>query len=211
MPENYQLWLDRELSRLSAAGIRPRLLLHSCCAPCSSYVLEYLSRHFAITVFYYDPNISPAEEFYRRSAEQQRLIREMLLSSPVEFVEGRYEPERFFAIAAGHEADPEGGARCLACYRLRLTETAALAAAQGFAYFTTTLSISPLKNAAALNAIGRELAAEYGVPYLFSDFKKHDGYKRSCVLSREYDLYRQNYCGCVFSARAAQEKEDTEG
>lgn len=211
MPENYQLWLDRELSRLSAAGIRPRLLLHSCCAPCSSYVLEYLSRHFAITVFYYDPNISPAEEFYRRSAEQQRLIRKMPLSSPVEFVEGRYEPERFFAIAAGHETDPEGGARCLACYRLRLTETAALAAAQGFAYFTTTLSISPLKNAAALNAIGRELAAEYGVPYLFSDFKKHDGYKRSCALSREYDLYRQNYCGCVFSARAAQEKEDTEG
>lgn len=211
MPENYQLWLDRELSRLSAAGIRPRLLLHSCCAPCSSYVLEYLSRHFAITVFYYDPNISPAEEFYRRSAEQQRLIREMPLSSPVEFVEGRYEPERFFAIATGHETDPEGGARCRACYRLRLTETAALAAAQGFAYFTTTLSISPLKNAAALNAIGRELAAEYGVPYLFSDFKKHDGYKRSCVLSREYDLYRQNYCGCVFSARAAQEKEDTEG
>lgn len=211
MPENYQLWLDRELSRLSAAGVRPRLLLHSCCAPCSSYVLEYLSRHFAITVFYYDPNISPAEEFYRRSAEQQRLICEMPLSSPVEFVEGRYEPERFFAIAAGHETDPEGGARCLACYRLRLTETAALAAAQGFAYFTTTLSISPLKNAAALNAIGRELAAEYGVPYLFSDFKKHDGYKRSCVLSREYDLYRQNYCGCVFSARAAQEKEDTEG
>lgn len=211
MPENYQLWLDRELSRLSAAGIRPRLLLHSCCAPCSSYVLEYLSRHFAITVFYYDPNISPAEEFYRRSAEQQRLIRKMPLSSPVEFVEGRYEPERFFAIAAGHETDPEGGARCLACYRLRLTETAALAAAQGFAYFTTTLSISPLKNAAALNAIGRELAAEYGVPYLFSDFKKRDGYKRSCALSREYDLYRQNYCGCVFSARAAQEKEDTEG
>ena len=211
MPENYQLWLDRELSRLSAAGIRPRLLLHSCCAPCSSYVLEYLSRHFAITVFYYDPNISPAEEFYRRSAEQQRLIREMPLSSPVEFIEGRYEPERFFAVAAGHEADPEGGARCLACYRLRLTETAALAAAQGFSYFTTTLSISPLKNAAALNAIGRELATEYGVPYLFSDFKKRDGYKRSCALSREYDLYRQNYCGCVFSARAAQEKEDAEG
>ena len=135
----------------------------------------------------------------------------MPLSSPVEFVEGRYEPERFFAIAAGHETDPEGGARCLACYRLRLTETAALAAAQGFAYFTTTLSISPLKNAAALNAIGRELAAEYGVPYLFSDFKKRDGYKRSCALSREYDLYRQNYCGCIFSARTAQEKEDTEG
>lgn len=211
MPENYQLWLDRELSRLSAAGIRPRLLLHSCCAPCSSYVLEYLSRHFAITVFYYDPNISPAEEFYRRSAEQQRLIREMPLSSPAKFIEGRYEPERFFAVAAGHEADPEGGARCLACYRLRLTETAALAAERGFAYFTTTLSISPLKNAAALNAIGRELATEYGVPYLFSDFKKRDGYKRSCALSREYDLYRQNYCGCVFSARAAQEKEDAEG
>lgn len=203
MAENYQRMLDEELARLTAAGRRPTLLLHSCCAPCSSYVLEYLSNYFAITVLYYNPNISPVDEFARRSAEQQRLIREMPLPYPVAFLEGRYEPERFAAIAAGHEHDPEGGARCLACYRMRLEEAAATAAAGGFAYFTTTLSISPLKNAAALNAIGRELSAVYGVPYLYSDFKKRDGYKRSCRLSQEYHLYRQNYCGCLYSAQEA--------
>ena len=213
MAENYQKRLEETLRSLESAGRIPRLLLHSCCAPCSSYVLEYLSRYFAITVLYYNPNISPREEFNRRLEEQQRLMREMPLPHPVAFVAGEYTPERFSAIARGHETDPEGGERCFACYRLRLEEAARIAAEGSFDYLTTTLSISPLKNAAKLNEIGTELAVRYGVSYLQSDFKKREGYKRSCVLSREYGLYRQDYCGCVYSKaesaarKAAQEKK----
>lgn len=207
MAENYQLRLDAELAQIAAAGRVPRLLLHSCCAPCSSYVLEYLSRYFRITVLYYNPNISPREEFERRAAEQRRLLAEMPLANPADFRQGMYAPERFAAIAAGHEQEREGGARCMACYRLRLEEAAKAAAAGGYDYFTTTLSISPLKNAAKLNAIGGELSAAYGVPYLYSDFKKREGYKRSCQLSAEYHLYRQNYCGCIYSQREAAERE----
>ncbi len=203
MAENYQKVLDRELARIAEAGRVPRLLLHSCCAPCSSYVLEYLSRYFAITVYYYNPNISPREEFLLRAQEQQRLIQEMPLSRPVECLIGEYESEKFAAIAAGHELDPEGGERCTSCYRLRLESTARAAKAGEFDYFTTTLSISPLKDAARLNAIGGELSAQVGIPYLYSDFKKREGYKRSCLLSVEYGLYRQNYCGCVYSKRDA--------
>lgn len=203
MPENYQKILERELTRIQATGQVPRLLLHSCCAPCSSYVLEYLSRYFAITVFYYNPNIAPESEFRHRVEEQQRLIREMPLPRPVDCLIGDYTPERFSAIAAGHENDPEGGERCTACFRLRLEETARVAAAEGYGFFTTTLSISPLKDAGRLNTIGGELAGQYGVPYLFSDFKKREGYKRSCQLSVQYGLYRQDYCGCVFSKRDA--------
>jgi len=201
--ENYQIRLDRELQTLTAAQKTPRLLLHSCCAPCSSYVLEYLASYFAITVLYYNPNIAPYEEFKKRAEEQQRLIREMPLPRTVEFLCGSYEPERFATLAQGMEDLPEGGERCFACYRLRLTEAARIAKEMGFDYFTTTLSISPLKNAAKLNAIGEELSNEYGVPYLYSDFKKREGYKRSCVLSAQYGLYRQDYCGCVFSKREA--------
>lgn len=204
MAENYQKCLDATLERLTAAGETPSLLLHSCCAPCSSYVLEYLSRYFRITVLYYNPNISPRAEFERRLQEQQRLIEEMPLARPVELMAGEYTPERFAAIARGHETDPEGGERCRACFRLRLEETARIAAERGFDFFTTTLSISPLKNAEWLNRIGGALAEEYGVAYLFSDFKKREGYKRSCALSREYDLYRQDYCGCAFSKAQRQ-------
>lgn len=203
MAENYQITLDKTIHSLEAAGETPRLLLHSCCAPCSSYVLEYLSRYFFITVLYYNPNISPESEFLRRMEEQQRLIREMPLPHPVAFRAGIYAPERFAAIARGHETDPEGGARCHACYRMRLEEAARIAADEGFEYFTTTLSISPLKNAAVLNCLGGELAEQYGVVYLYSDFKKREGFKRSCVLSREYGLYRQDYCGCRYSKAAA--------
>lgn len=206
MAENYQKILDKELERLTARGCVPRLLLHSCCAPCSSYVLEYLSRYFAITVYYYNPNIAPAEEFRLRAEEQKRLIQEMPLSHPVEFIEGVYRPEEFTAIAKGHEDDPEGGQRCTACYRLRLEAAAKIAAELGFDYFTTTLSISPLKDAQRLNHIGGELAQIYGVHYLYSDFKKKEGYKRSCVLAAEYGLYRQNYCGCVYSKRDADKR-----
>ena len=189
------------IQKLTEDGRTPRLLLHSCCAPCSSYVLEYLSEYFSITVFYYNPNIYPPEEFGKRVEEQERLIRELPAKHPVSFLEGPYEPERFYEMAKGLEQIPEGGERCFRCYRLRLLETAQMARAGGCDYFTTTLSISPLKNAQKLNEIGARLAEEYGVPYLFSDFKKRNGYKRSTELSAEYGLYRQDYCGCVYSLR----------
>ncbi len=198
---NYQKELDTLLAGLSKEGKTPRLLLHACCAPCSSYVLEYLSAYFEITVFYYNPNISPEEEYRKRVAEIRRLIGEMEFVHPVTFVEGNYDPERFYAMARGLEEVPEGGERCFRCYRLRLEETARLAAERGFDWFTTTLSISPLKNAQKLNETGEELAEIFHVPHLPSDFKKKNGYKRSVELSAEHHLYRQDYCGCVFSKR----------
>ena len=199
---NYQKELDKVIEVLQCQGRVPRLLLHSCCAPCSSYVLEYLSRYFEITVFYYNPNIYPPEEFGKRVEEQKRLIAQLPAEHPISFLDGPYEPERFYEMARGLEQVPEGGARCFKCYRLRLTETAEMARAGKYDYFTTTLSISPLKNAEKLNEIGGQLAKDYGVDYLYSDFKKRNGYKRSTELSREYGLYRQDYCGCEFSARA---------
>ena len=205
---NYQKELDKVIEVLQRQGRVPRLLLHSCCAPCSSYVLEYLSRYFEITVFYYNPNIYPPEEFGKRVEEQKRLIAQLSAEHPISFLDGPYEPERFYEMARGLEQLPEGGARCFKCYRLRLTETAEMARAGKYDYFTTTLSISPLKNAEKLNEIGGQLAKDYGVDYLYSDFKKRNGYKRSTELSREYGLYRQDYCGCVFSMRErrAQQK-----
>lgn len=207
MAQNYQLQLDKELEAIKTAGTLPRLLLHSCCAPCSSYVLEYLSEYFAITVLYYNPNISPKEEFDHRAEEQQRLIREMPLKHPAAFRLGEYKPEEFDAIAKGREDMPEGSARCFDCYRLRLEEAAKIAKTEGFDYFTTTLSISPLKNAQKLNEIGEALSTEYGVSYLYADFKKREGYKRSCRLAADYHLYRQNYCGCIHSKHQAQARE----
>lgn len=203
---NYQLELDKLIRELQkeqtdAAYHVPRLLLHSCCAPCSSYVLEYLSQYFEITLLYYNPNIFPEEEYRKRVEEQERLIAELPAKHPVSFVEGRYQPEEFFAVAKGLEDVPEGGERCRKCFRLRLEETAKLAAEGKYDYYTTTLSISPLKNAQALNEIGQELATVHEVPYLPSDFKKRGGYQRSIELSREYELYRQNFCGCVYSMR----------
>jgi len=201
MKINYQLEMERELARIAASGTRPRLLLHSCCAPCSSAVLERLTGAFDIAVFYYNPNIAPAEEFERRAAEQRRLIEAMPKAGSIEFIPGRYDPEAFYAACRGHEDDPEGGERCARCFRLRLSEAARQAAARGDDYFTTTLTISPLKDAQRLNAIGLEVSAESGVAWLPSDFKKRDGYRRSCELSEQYGLYRQDYCGCVFSRR----------
>lgn len=202
---NYQKELDRLIGGL---GDRvPSLFLHGCCAPCSSYVLEYLSDFFHITLFYYNPNIYPLEEYRKRVAEVRRLISELPVRYPVRFQEGKYDPESFFALAKGHETEAEGGARCVLCYTLRLREAALLAKAGGFDYFATTLSISPYKNARKLNEIGAELEAETGVKYLYSDFKKKNGYARSIELSAEYDLYRQDYCGCVYS-RAARYSRD---
>lgn len=196
---NYQKELDRLLERLKSEGRVPRLLLHSCCAPCSSYVLEYLNRYFEITVFYYNPNIYPESEYTKRIWEQQELISRMPFVHPVSFLAGPYDQERFYEMARGLEHVKEGGERCLKCYELRLSEAARMAVKTEADYFTTTLSISPLKNSDRLNEIGMRLGEEYGVPYLLSDFKKKNGYKRSIELSREYDLYRQDYCGCEFS------------
>ena len=206
---NYQKELDALLAALEARGEVPTLFLHSCCAPRSSYVLEYLSEYFLITVFYYNPNIYPDEEYAKRVEEQRRFIERIPAKHPISFIEGRFDKDRFYAMAKGKENIPEGGERCFACYELRLREAAQEASARGFDYFTTTLSISPLKNAAKLNEIGERLAGEYGVRYLVSDFKKRDGYRRSGTLSREYGMYRQDYCGCVFSmaAREAVKKE----
>lgn len=199
MNQNYQKELDKIIAGHGQRQETPTLLLHSCCAPCSSYVLEYLSEFFRITVFYYNPNIYPAEEYGKRVEEQKSLIERLPSVYPIEFVEGAYDKERFYEMARGLEQVPEGGERCFQCYELRLRETARLAAERGFDYFTTTLTISPLKNAAKLNEIGGLLGEEYQTVWLPSDFKKKNGYKRSIELSKEYNLYRQDYCGCVFS------------
>ena len=199
MKENYQKILDEMIAGLEEKGEVPKLLLHSCCAPCSSYVLEYLSNYFYITVLYYNPNIYPEDEYYHRAAEQKRFIKEFPTKYPVTYVEGNFEPERFYEMAKGYENCPEGGERCFHCFDLRLRRTAELAADGGYDYFATTLTISPLKNAAKINEIGQALSGEYGIPWLPSDFKKKNGYKRSIELSAEYELYRQNYCGCAFS------------
>ena len=199
MKVNYQIEMEKELSRIQREGRRPRLLLHSCCAPCSSAVLERLTEVFDITVFFYNPNIAPEEEFVHRVEEQARFIAEMPKRGTIELIRGEYDDDAFYAMSKGLENVPEGGERCTRCFRLRLGKTAQLAKQQAFDYFTTTLSISPLKDAQRLNAIGAELAAQFGVPYLFSDFKKKNGYRRSCELSAEYGLYRQDYCGCIYS------------
>lgn len=203
---NYQKELEKILKENGNNGRVPRLLLHSCCAPCSSYCLEYLSRHFEITVFYYNPNIFPAEEYHKRAEEQRRLIAAMPAEHPITLAVGKYEPERFYEAARGLERLPEGGERCFRCYRLRLEETARMAAEGGFDYFTTTLTISPLKNAEKLNEIGEELGQIYKVSHLPSDFKKKNGYKRSVELSAEYNLYRQDFCGCVYSREESERR-----
>ena len=207
MVRNYQKELELTLGRLKTEKGVPSLLLHSCCAPCSSYVIEYLSAFFAITVFYYNPNLHPQEEYEKRVAEQMRFIQEFPAKHPVTFLKGDFEPERFYQAVKGYEQEEEGGGRCFLCYRLRLLETAKMARSLGADYFTTTLSISPHKNAQVLNEIGRELAEEYGAAYLFSDFKKKNGYRRSCQLSQEYGLYRQDYCGCVYSRQEAEARK----
>lgn len=196
---NYQKELDKTLEKLTKEERVPKLLLHSCCAPCSSYVLEYLSQYFEITVFYYNPNIYPESEYTKRIWEQQKLIDELPAKHPISFMAGPYDKERFYEMASGLEHVKEGGARCMKCYELRLREAAKIAKNAEFDYFTTTLSISPLKKAERLNEIGQRLGEEYEVEYLLSDFKKKNGYKRSIELSKIYGLYRQDYCGCEFS------------
>lgn len=195
---NYQKELDKITDSIDA-GNPPRLFLHSCCAPCSSYTLEYLSNYFDITVYYFNPNISPKEEFDKRFAEQKRLIDSLPAKNPIKLVLGKYNYDDFLQIARGYENVAEGGERCFRCYRMRLESTARIAKEQGFDYFCTTLSISPLKNSQKINQIGYEVAQKYGIKWLPSDFKKREGYKRSIELSKEYNLYRQSFCGCIFS------------
>lgn len=199
---NYQIELEKILKKPETKG--KTLFLHSCCAPCSSYCLEYLRQFFRVTVFFYNPNITEEEEYRKRVEEQKRLIRQLNEEGgegvfPIDFREGRYDPAEFYAIAKGLEKCPEGGERCFGCYELRLREAAAFGKQGGYDYFTTTLTISPMKNAAKLNEIGQRVAQEYGIGHLPSDFKKKNGYRRSVELSQQYELYRQDYCGCIYS------------
>lgn len=208
---NYAKELERLIQKLQQEGKVPRLLLHACCAPCSSAVLKYLSQYFAITLLYYNPNIAPLEEYQKREAELRRLVSQMKFTHPVELLPCQYDGQAFVQAARGLEGEPEGGKRCEACFRLRLRYAAQEAARLRFDYYTTTLSISPMKNAPLLNQLGEEIGREFGVAHLPSDFKKKDGYKRSVQLSKEYDLYRQDYCGCAFSkAQRQREKEERE-
>ena len=205
---NYQKEMEKIIEGLQ--GKRKSLLLHSCCAPCSSAVLEKLQEIFEITVFYYNPNISEDVEYRKRVEEQKRLIEvfnRKAPSCPIKIIDGDYEPQEFYQIAKGLETCPEGGERCFKCYALRLEKTAQLAKEEKFDYFTTTLTISPLKNAAKLNEIGEEMAVKYETAFLPSDFKKKEGYKRSIELSKEYNLYRQNFCGCAFSKAESLKRE----
>ena len=203
---NYQLALDKIIEEHQKQQKVPSLLMHSCCAPCSSYCLTYLAQYFRITIFYYNPNISPETEYKKRVKEQIRLIQSLNVKYPISFVEGTYEPEKFYEMAKGLEEVKEGGIRCFACYKMRQREAAYYAKEHGFDYFTTTLSVSPHKNAQKLNEIGLWLQEEVGVAYLVSDFKKKGGYLQSIELSKKYDLYRQDYCGCEFSKRQREQE-----
>lgn len=198
---NYQKEMEEILSKIQDRKPVPKLLLHSCCGPCSTAVLERLSEYFQITIFFYNPNIYPEEEYAKRIIEQQGVLRQISAKHPILFLAGSYEVERFEEIAKGREDLKEGGERCHHCYRFRLEEAAKMAKEGGFDFFTTTLSISPMKSAQVLNKIGEEVGKEYGVSYLPSDFKKKNGYKRSIELSKDLGLYRQDYCGCRFSIR----------
>lgn len=196
---NFQNELDKLICGLEKEKKTPSLLLHACCAPCSSYCLEYLSDYFKITVLFYNPNIDDDDEYELRKQEEIRLIKEMHFHNPVSFLDIDHEKEKFLSLVKGLEKEKEGGARCVVCFGLRLEKSAEIAAEKGFDYFTTSLTISPLKNASLLNEIGQAKGEKYNVSFLPSDFKKKEGYKRSIELSNEHNLYRQNYCGCSFS------------
>lgn len=214
MERNYQRELDSIIKSVTENKARPRLLLHACCAPCSSYCLEYLSEYFDITVLFYNPNLYPETEYVKRAKEEERLIETMNSkaddeSEKIKLVVADFDSNEFYDKVKGLESCREGGDRCRECFTLRLEKAARYAAENGFDFFTTTLTISPLKNAKLLNEIGESAGEKFGVKHLPSDFKKKGGYQRSIVLSREYELYRQNYCGCVFSQRDRQGEAET--
>lgn len=207
---NYQKILDSELEKIKNSGKKPKLFLHACCGPCSSYCLEYLNSYFDIIFYYFNPNITPESEYRYRLSELKRLTEEMPHENKIEFFPAEYDPKEFYRLVKGHENDPERGERCQICMHYRLEKTAIAAKSYGADYFTTTLSISPYKDSQFLNEAGAEISQKYGVPYLFSDFKKKNGYKRSIVLSREYNLYRQDFCGCVFSKMESERKKQAQ-
>jgi len=210
MKQNYQLILDNILNQIKEKEEVPSLLLHTCCAPCSSYVLEYLSEYFNITIYYYNPNINTYEEFKKRADEQLRLISEMNFKNPVKCIITEYNNDEFENVINGFEDEPEGGSRCFKCYHLRLEEACIYAKKHNFDYFTTSLSISPYKNSDKLNEIGESLEQQYNIKYLYADFKKKDGYKRSIELSKIYNLYRQDYCGCIYSKKSKEDLNEKE-
>ena len=203
MSENYQLKLDKEIESLH--GERPELLLHSCCGPCSSYVLEYLTQYYKVTLLWYNPNIWPPEENDKRLHYQRKIINVLGLKEDVSIVIPDYDHDRYLQMVSGLESEPEGGLRCTECFRMRLKEAAEAAERLGIGLYCTTLTVSPHKNAEKINTLGEEIGREHGVRFLPSDFKKRNGYKRSIELSREYDLYRQDYCGCEFAWRGERE------
>ena len=206
MKVNYQKQLE-EILKTQDPEHPKKLLLQSCCGPCSSYVLEYLSNYFEITVYYYNPNIDTEEEYLKRLKEQERLIKLMVFKNKVHFKKGKYDRDKFKKVVKGLEQEKEGGLRCFGCYALRMEAAAKIASEEGFDYFTTTLSVSPHKNAEKINEIGEKLEKKYGVKFLSSDFKKSNGYKRSIELSKLYNLYRQNFCGCTYSKIERMKKE----
>lgn len=202
---NYDVEMEKQMAKLHEGA---ELLLHTCCAPCSSAVLERLANFFKITIFYYNPNITNKDEYDKRVLEVKKFISEFKTKYPISFIEGKYDPASFFSISNGLENEPERGRRCYKCYKLRLEETARVASSLGYRNFCTTLTLSPYKNSNWLNEIGSELNKKYESNYLYSDFKKKNGYKRSIELSHEYNLYRQDYCGCIFSLRDKLKKEE---
>ncbi len=208
MNENYQKKLEKLINDINEKNITPTLLLHSCCAPCSSYVIEYLSPYFNITILYYNPNISPIEEYEKRKQEQIKLIKELPTKNKVNILDCDYDNDLYEKTIKGLEKEPERGSRCTKCFLLRLEKTAITAKKNNFDYFGTTLTVSPYKNSKLLNEIGLSLQEKYNIKYLYSDFKKNNGYKRSIELSKEYNLYRQNYCGCIYSRINSQSSKD---
>ena len=195
MKENYAKKLEEIINSLDN---KPKLLLHSCCGPCSSYVISYLRDYFDITVLYYNPNIFPYEEYVKRKEEQKRLLREMT-NDTVKLLDCDYDNDKYEEVIQGLEKEPERGKRCTKCFLLRLEKTAIVGKDEGFDFFGTTLTVSPYKNAQLINRIGEKLANDYDIRWLYGDFKKNDGYKKSIELSKKYDLYRQNYCGCIYT------------
>ena len=194
---NYDKKMQEQIRSMTG---RPKLLLHSCCGPCSTAVIERVAEDFDVTVFYYNPNIDDRDEYELRRNNQVSYIRKRYgENGPVKFLEGNYDPQRFLAMTQGHEEDPEGGARCVICFEMRLEEAARKAKELGFDYFTTTLTVSPMKNAQIIDPLGEKIGEDVGIHFLYSDFKKRGGYQRSIELSREYGLYRQHFCGCRFS------------
>ena len=201
---NYHKICLEEISKLEKV---PTILLHSCCAPCSSYVISFLSQYFNITILYYNPNISPQEEYEKRKKEQIRLIKELKTKNKLDYLDCDYDNELYNELIKGYETESEGGSRCSICFKMRLEKTAKLAKENNYDYYCSTLTVSPHKNSKTINEIGETIANKHNIKWLYSDFKKNEGFKQSITLSKKYDLYRQDYCGCIYSKKAKEKQE----